>query len=225
MSRFVSGGTTEQPTERSEEWLKAQQAIEAKKVEKLAQSRQEEGKSLYDTLQANKAAKQDAFEESIRLKNQFRSLDEDEIDFLESVNATTRAKENAVKKETTEQLSAFREQQQKSENRKPESQDAPIAPESWTIKKRKREKTTGLPGVKVRRTSSAADAEPASTTLAAKQTKATSDTAVAVTPSADRNHTMESVSQSTPEVSVAKPSSPKVASSGLGLGAYSSDED
>lgn len=46
------------PTERSDEWLKAQQAIEAKKVEKAAQGRQEEGKSLYETLQANKGKRE-----------------------------------------------------------------------------------------------------------------------------------------------------------------------
>ncbi|KAF3766807.1 hypothetical protein M406DRAFT_244207, partial [Cryphonectria parasitica EP155] len=42
-------------------------------------------RSLYDVLQANKAAKQAAFEEANRLKHQFRALDEDEIGFLDEV--------------------------------------------------------------------------------------------------------------------------------------------
>jgi hypothetical protein len=53
-SGFVSGGTTDAPTERSAEWLAAQREIEANIVRKQEAARQGEGKSLYDTLQANK---------------------------------------------------------------------------------------------------------------------------------------------------------------------------
>ena len=52
-SRFVSGGTNDEPTERDEAWLKAQQAIEAKRQEKVKIGEQADGKSLYETLQAN----------------------------------------------------------------------------------------------------------------------------------------------------------------------------
>lgn len=61
------------------------------------------------------AAKQDAFEESIRLKNQFRNLDEDEVEFLDSVLESTRAREEAVRKETREQLELFRRQQEEAD--------------------------------------------------------------------------------------------------------------
>lgn len=61
------------------------------------------------------AAKQDAFEESIRLKNQFRNLDEDEVEFLDSILESTRAREEAVKKETREQLELFRRQQEEAD--------------------------------------------------------------------------------------------------------------
>lgn len=54
MSRFVSAGTDEEPTERDEAWIKAQQEIEAKRQAKIEIGKQEGGKSLYDTLQANK---------------------------------------------------------------------------------------------------------------------------------------------------------------------------
>ncbi|MCJ1387519.1 hypothetical protein MMC18_000362 [Xylographa bjoerkii] len=111
-SGFVSGGTTDEPIERDDEWLKAQQELEAIRRRREEESRQTGGKSLYEVLQQNKAAKQDAFEESIRLKNQFRNLDEDEIEFLDSVLESTRAKEEAVKKETAEQLNLFRQQQE-----------------------------------------------------------------------------------------------------------------
>jgi hypothetical protein len=55
MSRFVSAGSTDdQPSERDEAWAKAQQQIESTKQSKLRPGEQEGGKSLYETLQANK---------------------------------------------------------------------------------------------------------------------------------------------------------------------------
>ena len=57
------------------------------------------------------AAKQEAFEESIRLKNQFRTLDEDEVEFLDSVLESRRSKEEEARKELLEQLEVFRQKQ------------------------------------------------------------------------------------------------------------------
>lgn len=54
MSRFVSGGTNDAPIERDDEWLKAQQEIEAKRLQKLDEDKQQDGRSLYEVLQANK---------------------------------------------------------------------------------------------------------------------------------------------------------------------------
>ena len=51
---FVSGGTTDQPIERDGEWLKAQQEIEDSRRRKEEESRRQDGKSLYEVLQANK---------------------------------------------------------------------------------------------------------------------------------------------------------------------------
>ena len=53
-SGFVSAGTTDKPIERDDEWLQAQQEIEANRRRKEEESRQADGKSLYETLQANK---------------------------------------------------------------------------------------------------------------------------------------------------------------------------
>ena len=54
MSRFVSGGTDEHPTPRDEAWLKAQQELDAAAIAKQEAARAGSGKSLYETLQANK---------------------------------------------------------------------------------------------------------------------------------------------------------------------------
>jgi hypothetical protein len=53
-SGFVSGGTNDEPTKRSDEWLAAQQEIEANRQRKAIEARQSEGKSLFETLEANK---------------------------------------------------------------------------------------------------------------------------------------------------------------------------
>lgn len=112
------------------------------------------------------AAKQEAFEESIKLKNQFRNLDEDEIDFLDSVLESTRQKEEAVKKETSEQLDLFRRQQEEADKvlledgGEKEGVDGGEAVESgesqWAVNNRKRKRVKEkevLKGVKLRKSS------------------------------------------------------------------------
>ena len=53
-SGFVSGGTTDTPIERSDEWLAAQKELEVNRQRKAEQARQADGRSLYETLEANK---------------------------------------------------------------------------------------------------------------------------------------------------------------------------
>ncbi|KAM0254792.1 hypothetical protein ACHAQJ_006450 [Trichoderma viride] len=133
--RFVSGGTISSAGELSKdesgheavaaaareplmkknaEWEAVQHELEEdrKKREQARAGLEAEGQqSLYDILQANKAAKQAAFEEQNKLKNQFRALDDDEIDFLDEVRAKERAEEARAKREVEEGLKAFRERQ------------------------------------------------------------------------------------------------------------------
>ena len=66
-------------------------------------------------LQANKAAKQAAFEEANKIKNQFRALDDDEIEFLEGVAERKRREEEARRREEDFGLRKFRELQRKGE--------------------------------------------------------------------------------------------------------------
>lgn len=53
-SGFVSGGTVDAPIERSDEWLAAQKELEASRQRKAELARHTDGKSLYETLEANK---------------------------------------------------------------------------------------------------------------------------------------------------------------------------
>ncbi|KAG6011318.1 hypothetical protein E4U54_008143 [Claviceps lovelessii] len=101
----------------STEWAAVQKELEEGRRARAAQrSRAAEGgeRSLYEVLQANKAAKQAAFEEQTKIRNQFRALDEDEIEFLDEVKAAKRMEEERVRREMEEGLKAFREQQRRS---------------------------------------------------------------------------------------------------------------
>ncbi|KAL4942276.1 hypothetical protein BDV06DRAFT_222296 [Aspergillus oleicola] len=153
-SGFVSGGTNDQPVERDDEWRRVQQELEVERRRKADLGQQDGGKSLFDVLQQNKMAKQEEFEEKIKLKNQFRALDEDEVDFLDSIMESTRAQEATVKKETAEQLELFRRQREEAEKAHLEDTTADVAPadegEDWKIgsRKRRREKGGALLGRK-----------------------------------------------------------------------------
>ena len=119
------------------------------------------------------AAKEEAFQESIKLKNQFRNLDEDEVEFLDSVLESTRKKEEEVKKETSEQLGLFRRQQEEKDKELLEGGEeadgkagSPTAGESqstWAVNARKRKRAkenerAGLKGLKLRKSLSTGEA-------------------------------------------------------------------
>ncbi|KAL9017270.1 MAG: hypothetical protein Q9185_005391 [Variospora sp. 1 TL-2023] len=244
-SGFVSGGTTDKPIERDDDWLKAQQEIEAGRQRKEEEARKHDGKSLYEVLQNNKAAKQEAFEESIRLKNQFRTLDEDEIEFLDSVLESTRAKEDAVKKETAEQLELFRQQQDDADRATLKEADTETAtsptpsdlqsPDSqWAINARKRKRAKdndSIPGLKLRKSSSTSK-EPISV-LSAKSPASPTGAPSQNLPSVQKTEELErpQLPQTGPNISAGHTQShpstvPGKAQPGvLGLAVYSSDED
>jgi len=56
-SGFVSGGTADAPIERSDDWLAAQKEIDANAVRKAEAARKTEGRSLFETLEANKGVR------------------------------------------------------------------------------------------------------------------------------------------------------------------------
>ena len=70
-SGFVSGGTVDAPIERDEAWRKAQLEVEANHRRKLELARQNEGKSLFETLEANKGNTHDLF---IHFVGSFKAL-------------------------------------------------------------------------------------------------------------------------------------------------------
>ncbi|GME23075.1 NEFA-interacting nuclear protein NIP30 [Neofusicoccum parvum] len=243
-SGFVSGGTVDQPIERDAEWLKAQQELEAQRRRKQEESSQNDGKSLYEVLQANKAPAQ-----SIKLKNQFRALDEDEAEFLDSVLESTRAKEAALKQETTQQLDAFRRQQDEAERAARlagnSEGDPAVEEEQWASAGRKRKKGKDketLMGIKIRRTSSTGEKGVSDSTSKAKANKpapAAEGNKTATAPETTKPAPAAKV-HATPASSPPKMDTGAAGSAGqkeaqaqkakptpaaLGLSGYSSDED
>ena len=51
---FVSGGIIEEPTKRDEEWLRAQQELEAERKRKAEEGKQAGGQSLFEILERNR---------------------------------------------------------------------------------------------------------------------------------------------------------------------------
>lgn len=248
-SGFVSGGTIDEPTERDVEWRRAQQELEEERRRKAELGKQNDGKSLFEVLQQNKIAKQEAFEESIRLKNQFRALDEDEVEFLDSLLESTRAQEAAVKRETAQQLAEYQRQREEAERALIEAGSAGPAGSTtaaadpkggdieWTVagKKRKRNKKDLLVPPKMRKSSSGT-AEKTSTVSNSKETpaaatvkSATSPTSSAskVTPPRSNNNLCEDEMKSASIDDSLQNKRPEVQNPTLALGlvSYDSDED
>lgn len=112
--RFVSSKALEEAkAKREREWQDAYsrlgQEVPAELKEQIERGRQGDGRSLFDQLRENRNKKQEAFEEKAKLSNQFRSLDEEEVSFLERIIDDTNEEEEKRKKEELEELQSFRE--------------------------------------------------------------------------------------------------------------------
>ncbi|RMZ80261.1 hypothetical protein DV738_g2866, partial [Chaetothyriales sp. CBS 135597] len=211
MSRFVSQGSTEDyKAESNDAWTRAKQEVDAlKKKPATPEGVQEGGKSLYEHLQANKEKKQAEFEEAQRIKNQFQALSEDDVDFLDSVLASTRAKEAAVKQDTAEQLAAFRKQQGKPLALGIEQEALATAETTWS-KKRRRTKDVDGAAPKLIKTASTSEQSPPRND---DQSKNCLKEGPEVSRSPARDVNPVEIDQKTAPVSC------------LGLGAYESDDD
>lgn len=160
-SGFVSGGTVDNPVERDDEWRQAQAEIEAARKAKADLAAQHNGKSLFEILQENKDKKQAEFEEKARYKLHV-SLDDDEADYLRELEEKKRKEEASVRKDTHEQLDAFRRQQEEAERRalEEESAELPKGEEALWAATRKRKKdpeTSLLKGIKLKKSNSTSD--------------------------------------------------------------------
>jgi hypothetical protein len=183
-------------------------------------------------------AKQEQFEEKMRLKNQFRALDEDEVDFLDSVLESTRAQEEAVKKDTADQLEVFRKQREEAEKAMlgsitSEATPAPAEEEDWVISARKRRRDKGkdllLPGKKRKASTTgesvASKAEGVATKSTSTPLKDAQSTKTAGNAVKSSRCTTQAQSSIPDKTTTDTPKPGKPASAGLGLVGYGSDSD
>lgn len=112
--------------------------------------------------------------QKIRLSNQIAALQEDDVEYLDSVLESERVKEAAVRKETSEQLALFRKQQEEAEREALAKSGSPVEEqETWTVSHKKRKKSFGkgsLLGVKVRKFESPLEHQAANTSGISKAT-------------------------------------------------------
>ena len=164
------------------------------------------------------------------MKNQFRSLDEDEVEFLDSVLESTRAKEAEVKRDTNHQLDAFRRQQEEAEKSTNQSESAE-QPDTgiWKAgpRKRKKGREAAIGGIKLRRistTEKTSDTVVEGSAISENVASSPVEDLEEVEAQADALQERRDSSNAQPkEEPGAK--SPRASTAGLGLAAYSSDED
>jgi len=108
-SRFVSQSDVEAARARREEQWKAAYARLGQEPPPAPQEDAYDGRSLAEKLAANRAAKQEEWEEKTKLANQFRALEEDEIMFLDSIRERREQEERERKERDGEELKSFRE--------------------------------------------------------------------------------------------------------------------
>ncbi|KAF9511291.1 hypothetical protein BS47DRAFT_1299056 [Hydnum rufescens UP504] len=109
-SRFVSQADIEKAkATRDEQWRAAYARLGQEPPPRPQEDADYDGRSLYEKLQSQKNAKQEEWEEKTKLSNQFRSLEEDEVLFLDSVMEEKRAQERARQDQDGEQVKDFKE--------------------------------------------------------------------------------------------------------------------
>ncbi|KAI8052955.1 N-terminal domain of NEFA-interacting nuclear protein NIP30-domain-containing protein [Syncephalis plumigaleata] len=106
---FVSQDTIdEQRRAREEEWRKAHaKEGEVPPIEEAPY----DPRPLYEKLQEQRQKKEDAFQEATRLANLVHRLDDDEIDFLQSIRSEEKAREQDKQNKEKMELDAFRRAQ------------------------------------------------------------------------------------------------------------------
>ncbi|GJE85771.1 N-terminal domain of NEFA-interacting nuclear protein NIP30-domain-containing protein [Phanerochaete sordida] len=108
-SRFVSQDDLEAAKAKRQEQWKAAYARLGQEPPPEPKEDVFDGRSLAEKLAANRAAKQEEWEERNKLGNQFRALEEDEVLFLDSILEKQREEERLRKETEGEELKNFRE--------------------------------------------------------------------------------------------------------------------
>ncbi|KAI5453580.1 hypothetical protein NCC49_005405 [Naganishia albida] len=111
-SRFVSQNELDEAKKRKDEEWKAAYA----RIGQEPPPQQEEEydpRSLYERLSTQKEVKKEEWDAKMRMANQFRGLEADELQFLDETARVEREKQRKVEMQDAEQLAAFKKLQSK----------------------------------------------------------------------------------------------------------------
>ncbi|MBW0545121.1 hypothetical protein O181_084836 [Austropuccinia psidii MF-1] len=103
----LSSSSQESPRQRREKEWKATYARIGQEPPPMPEE-EYDGRSLYEKLKEKKDKKQEAFEEQLKFKNQFRALDDDEVAFLDDAAEEKRLAELLKEREIQKEMELFK---------------------------------------------------------------------------------------------------------------------
>ncbi|KAJ1830660.1 hypothetical protein LPJ63_004791 [Coemansia sp. RSA 2711] len=125
-SRFISEAAIEEARqERSEAWKRA---YESGTAPEPSDASDYDPRTLYERLQEQRAKKTEALAESRRFANQIQRLDDDDIEFIDTVDERERQKQLERRREERAALAAFNERVAERSTRLPATAIKPSRP-------------------------------------------------------------------------------------------------
>ncbi|KAJ2303911.1 hypothetical protein IWW55_002683 [Coemansia sp. RSA 2706] len=125
-SRFISEAAIEEARqERSEAWKRA---YESGTAPEPSDASDYDPRTLYERLQEQRAKKTEALAESRRFANQIQRLDDDDIEFIDTVDERERQKQLERRQEERAALAAFNERVAERSTRLPATAIKPSRP-------------------------------------------------------------------------------------------------
>lgn len=103
----LEGNLSRFTCERRREWEEAELRIQAAK-NPVKNDPEPDDRSLYEKLQANKIIKDEECQETLKISSLIRTLDDDEIDFLDKLRKEKMEVEKEAKRLVQEGLEVFR---------------------------------------------------------------------------------------------------------------------
>ncbi|KAI5897580.1 uncharacterized protein SCHCODRAFT_02720584 [Schizophyllum commune H4-8] len=182
-ARFITADDIQAARTRREEQWRAAYARLGQEPPPQQQEEAYDGRSLAEKLAANRAAKQEEYEERTKLANQFRALTEDETAYLDTLREKREEEERMRKLEDGEELKSYREAVAAKIAAKPPpalpgstpAAAKPPAPSKPPAPKKEPAKKGSLKGIVVKKKAKPAASKPAAPQAKAEPTSTTKE--------------------------------------------------
>ncbi|KAI5823197.1 hypothetical protein K523DRAFT_344735 [Schizophyllum commune Tattone D] len=185
-ARFITADDIQAARTRREEQWRAAYARLGQEPPPQQQEEAYDGRSLAEKLAANRAAKQEEYEERTKLANQFRALTEDETAYLDTLREKREEEERMRKLEDGEELKSYREAVAAKIAAKPppalpgstSATAKPPAPSKPPAPKKEPAKKGSLKGIVVKKKAKPAASKPAASQAKGESTSTKESTSV-----------------------------------------------